>query len=317
MLRTADHHMVILLEFRQTVAVGDALLLALQLMARLAAHLHATLVIDLYLLVMQHMLGPVPLGAQVDLFGALAVLDTQFVIASTARAALATPETAGLVRWQVEGHWRGGVGQAPHHQRHVHVAIDEPHQHFHAHPGDQHHTITVMGPATGYPQPATGMVVVLAGTIPGQLHLDPAVFVTVDFTVDRAGDHRALIPRYRWARLLRQRRTKHRIPWRGDKCVAIALAQFPSVLLGDRLLQHLGLLAFMAHLRHQPQVIPVLAGVLTQLQKPATGQRRLIALAVGTAIVAAVPLQATLGEIFAMGAVGKVTGVVLRFKLGQ
>lgn len=117
-----------------------------------------------------------------------------------------------------------------------------------------------MGPATGYPQPATGMVVVLAGTIPGQLHLDPAVFVTVDFTVDRAGDHRALIPRYRWARLLRQRRTKHRIPWRGDKCVAIALAQFPSVLLGDRLLQHLGLLAFMAHLRHQPQVIPVLAG---------------------------------------------------------
>ena len=73
----------------------------------------------------------------------------------------------------------------------------------------------------------------------------------------------------------------------------------------------------MAHLRHQPQVVPVLTGVLTQLQKPATGQRRLIALAMGTTIVAAVPLQATLGEASALGSVGKVAGVVLRFKLGQ
>ncbi len=203
--------------------MGNALLCALQLVMRLAAHLHPAPVIDLHLLVIQHVLGPVTLGTQVDFLGAFAVLNAQLVVAATARAALAAKDTAGLVRWQIEGHRRCGVGQAAHHQWHVQVTIGEPHQHFHTDSGYQHRAVTIMRPATGDTQPAAGVLVVLPVTVPGQLHLDPTVFVAMDFTVGRPGNHRVLITADARARKFRQGWAENHIPWHGDKRVVITL----------------------------------------------------------------------------------------------
>ena len=149
LLLTRDHQMIVLLQFRQPVAVGNPLLLAMQLVVRLAAHLHMALVIHLQAQIMEHVLGPVALGTQVDLLGALAVFDAQLVVAATSRAALAAEDAAGLVRRQVEGHRRRAVGQATHHQRHVDITVDEAHQHFHAHPRDRHAAVMLMGPGAG------------------------------------------------------------------------------------------------------------------------------------------------------------------------
>jgi len=44
----------------------------------------------------------------------------------------------------------------------------------------------------------------LSNTIPGELHLDPAVFVAMDFTVDGPSHYRVLITRQGRPRLLRQ-----------------------------------------------------------------------------------------------------------------
>ena len=51
-----------------------------------------------------------------------------------------------------------------------------------------------------------------------------------------------------------------------------------------------------------------------QLEEPAAAQCRVIAAGTGYSIVATVPLQATLREVFAVGAIGKMTGVGLRLK---
>ncbi len=131
----AHQQMIVLPHFCPALTVGKALLIGLELVPCRTGDNDAALVIDLHPLVMQHMLGPVALGPQVDLLGALAILDAQFVVASPARAAQAAQHAAGLVRRQVQRHRVGAVGQASDDQRLVHVAIDEPHQDFHPDPG--------------------------------------------------------------------------------------------------------------------------------------------------------------------------------------
>lgn len=72
--------MVVPLHLGLTLAVGDTLFVGPQLMLGGASDDDAALVVDLHLLVMQYMLGPVALGAQVDFLGAFFILDAQFVV---------------------------------------------------------------------------------------------------------------------------------------------------------------------------------------------------------------------------------------------
>ncbi|MNN77897.1 hypothetical protein D3C81_1944010 [compost metagenome] len=108
----------------------------------------AALVINLHLLIVQHMLRPVTLGAQIDFLSAFLILDAQFVVAATAGAALTTKNATGLVRRKIQRDRRRGVGQAAHDQRFVGVGIDETDQHFHADSRDQHAAVTVVRPVS-------------------------------------------------------------------------------------------------------------------------------------------------------------------------
>jgi len=158
------------------------------------------------------------------------------------------------------------------------------------------------------------MIVMLPSAIPGQLHLDPAVFVAVDFTVDGAGNHRVLITRQRRPRLLRQGRAEDHVPRSRHTFIAIPLKKISTANLGDSLLQNLRLPAFVGNVRHQPHVIPFVPRMPGQLEEPAAAQCRVIATGTGYSIVTTVPLQATLREVFAVGAIGKMTGVGLLLK---
>jgi len=70
----------------------------LQFMAGAAGDDDAALVVDLHLLIVQYMLSPVPLGAQVDFLCAFAILDAQFVVTAATGTTLAAENAAGLVR---------------------------------------------------------------------------------------------------------------------------------------------------------------------------------------------------------------------------
>jgi len=153
--------------------------------------------------------------------------------------------------------------------------------------------------------------------IPGHLHFDSPVFIAVDFAVGWAGDHRVLVTRKGRTLLLRHGRTKDHVPRRSDECVAIALAKIPAVDLSHGLLEHLGLFAFVGDVRQQPHVVPFFTWVPAQLEETPADQPRLITFTVGDASVPAVAFQTALCEVFAMQAVGKLTGVALLLQRGK
>ena len=189
---------------------------------RLIATNHdVALIAHLHMLIVEHVLIPVPLSSQIDLFSALAVLDSHFVVATATRTGLAAKNTAGLVRWQIQRHRIGRIRHATHYQRFVRVGINEPHQHFHAYPRDHHAAVSVVRPTRGHAQPAAGMFIELTFTVPGELYLDPAKRITVDFAVLGSRHHGGLVAEH--ARLFwTQWRAKQHVPRRRQKGVLIA-----------------------------------------------------------------------------------------------
>ncbi|KYO76176.1 hypothetical protein LT18_05424 [Pseudomonas aeruginosa] len=256
-----------------------------------------------------------------DLFLALAILDAQLVVATAARAAEALEDAAGLVRRQLVGHRVGGVVDAAADQRLVGIAFEEVHQHFHADPRNDDAAIAVAGPTAGYAQPATALVVALALAVPVELHPDPAVAVAVDFLARRAGHHRGLAAQHARLRVL-QRRAEEHLPGRGEEAVAVALLEVVRAgrrVGGNVLFQHLRLLAFVEDFAEQPQVVPLRARVLGDLQEVPADQQRLVADPFAQAPVGAVPLQGALVEQLAALAIDEATGVVvvLQVRLGR
>ncbi len=86
--------------------------------------------------------------------------------------------------------------------------------------------------------------------------------------------------------------------------------------IGDRLFQHLRLLAFVQHFGEQPELVPVGAGVLAEREKMSAGQSRLVAFAFGQFVVVAVAFQGALRQVLAAGALGEAAGVIVIFKVG-
>src|SRR5690606_4851235 len=193
----------------------------------------------------------------------------------------------------------------------------------------------VAGPAAGHPQPAAGVGVGLAFAVPVELDLDPALFVTVDFFVGRAGDHRGLLTQHPGFGVV-QGWAVRRVPGGGLEVVAVALGEgcFPlsprgrglgrGGIIGARrlcagygLFQNLGLFAFVVDGGDQPEVVPAVPGVALEFEEVAAAQGRLVAVAGGLAVVAAVAFEAALGQVLAAAAVGEAAGVVVVFQVGQ
>ncbi|MNJ57362.1 hypothetical protein D3C77_529480 [compost metagenome] len=80
-----------------------------------------------------------------------------------------------------------------------------------------------------------------------ELDFHPAVFIAEDFFAFRPGDTGGLADQHRWA--CDQRWPVEHVPGQGLEGIAIALAEavFRLAVVGDRLLQHLRLLAFVGH----------------------------------------------------------------------
>jgi len=194
----------------------------------------------------------------------------------------------------------------------VGVAFEKVHQHFHADARDGDGAVAVAGPAGGDPQPAAGLVVTLAFAVPMELHLDPAVLVGVDLFSGRAGNHRGLAAQRPRLGVFQGGAEEH-LPGGGEKAVAVALLEAVAriAVAADRFLQHLGLLAFVADLGQQPEVIPFLARVIGQFKKMPADQSRFIAPAFGLQVVGAMAFQSVLAEEFAPGTVGEAPGIVV------
>ncbi len=109
-----------------------------------------TLVADADLLVVLDVLVPVPLGMDVDLLGALPILDAQLVVAVATRAAERLEDTTGLVRRQFVGWNMFGVVQAAGDQRLVGIALEKGDQHFHTDAWNGDAAITVASPVARY-----------------------------------------------------------------------------------------------------------------------------------------------------------------------
>ncbi len=116
------------------------------------------------------------------------------------------------------------VVQATGHQRLVGVAFEEGHQHFHADPRNGDAAVAVAGPAGADAQPAAGLVVGLAFTIPVKLNAYSAVLVAVDFFAGRAGNHGGLAAENLRLRML-QSRAEGDVPGGGSELVAVALLE--------------------------------------------------------------------------------------------
>src|SRR5690606_16610841 len=235
-------------------------------------------------------------GVDVDLFGILAVLDAQFVDAATAGRAEGLEHTADLVCRQVVEHRVGLDVQAAGDQRLVGVAIQEADQHLHAHAGDGEGAVAVAGPAAGHAQPAAAAVVALAVAVPVELHLDAAVVVTVDLFTGRAGDHGALAAEQ--TRLgMAEGQAEHLVPRRGGKAVAVALGEAVGAwggIAAAELFERLRLLALVDDLAEPPELVPVGARVLAQVEELPGAQQRLVAVPLGTLMIVAVALQGAL-----------------------
>src|SRR5690606_5691568 len=122
------------------------------------------------------------------------------------------------------------------------------------------------------------------------------------------------------------------VPGGGLEVVAVALGEgcFPLPLrgrggiIGARrfcagygLFQNLGLFAFVVNVGDQPEVVPAGTGVAVQFEEVAAAQGRLVAVAGGLAVVAAVAFEAALGQVLTATAVGEAAGVVVVFQVGQ
>src|SRR5690554_975224 len=302
MLVARDGQVVISLDLGPAVSVGAVVLLSQVLGVTVGFDALVALVADADALVVLDVLIPVALGVDKNLLLAGLVLDAQFVEAVTAGAAQALEQAAGLVCRQLVGHRVGTVVQAAGDQRLIRVAFQKTDQHFHADARDGDAAPVVAGPAAGHPQPAAGVGVGLAFAVPVELDLDPALFVTVDFFAGRAGDHGGLLAQHPGLGVA-QGWAVRGVPGGGLEVVAVALGEgcFPLPLrgrggiIGARrfcagygLFQHPGLFAFVVNVGDQPEVVPAVSRVALEFEEVAAAQSRLVAVAGGLAVVAAV-----------------------------
>src|SRR5690554_2795064 len=305
-LVVGDSQMIIRLDFRPAIGVGAVVLLGQVLGVTVGLDAFVPFVADADALVVLDVLIPVVLGVDEDLLLARLVLDAQFVEAVAAGAAQALEQAAGLVFRQLTGHRVSAVVQAATDQRLVRVAFEEADQHLHADTRDGDAAPVVAGPAAGHPQPAAGVGVGLALAVPVELDLDAALFVAVDFFAGRAGDHGGLLAQHPGFGVA-QGWAVRGVPGGGLEVVAVALGEgcFPLPLRGRGLgrggisgarrfcagyglFQNLGLFAFVVNFGDQPEVVPAVAGVALEFEEVAAAQSRLVAVAGGLAVVAAV-----------------------------
>src|SRR5690554_5647162 len=305
-LTAGDGQMVIGLDFRSAVGVGAVVLFGQVLGVTIGLDAFVPFVADADALVVLDVLFPVALGVDENLLLARLVLDAQFVEAVAAGAAQALEQAAGLVFRQLTGHRVSAVVQAATDQRLVRVAFEEADQHLHADTRDGDAAPVVAGPAAGHPQPAAGVGVGLALAVPVELDLDAALFVAVDFFAGRAGDHGGLLAQ-RAGFGMAQGWAVRGVPGGGLEVVAVALGEgcFPlsprgrglgrGGIIGARrfcagygLFQNLGLFAFVVNVGDQPEVVPAVSRVALEFEEVAAAQSRLVAVAGGLAVVAAV-----------------------------
>src|SRR5690606_13078710 len=153
------------------------------------------------------------------------------------------------------------------------------------------------------------------------------VLVAVDLLALGTGDHGALAAEDAWLGM-GQRRAPGLLPGGGGEAVAVALVEVRAVIplspggrgegtaeAGDGLFQHLRLLALVMDVVEQPQLVPVRARVGGEVEEVAAAQARLVALALGLALVGAVALQRALGQVLAAAALGETAGVVVVFQI--
>src|SRR5690554_4125292 len=322
---------VIGLDLGPAVGVGAMVLLGQVLGVAVGFDALVPFVADADGLVVLNVLVPVALGVDEDLFLPGPVFDAQFVEAVAAGAAQALEQAAGLVFRQLTGHRVSAVVQTAGDQWLVRVAFEEADQHLHADARDGDAAPVVAGPAAGHPQPAAGVGVGLALAVPVELDLDAALFVAVDCFAGGAGDHGGLLAQHPGFGVA-QGWAVRGVPGGGLEVVAIALSEgcFPLPLrgrggiIGARrfcagygLFQHLGLFAFVVNVGDQPEVVPAVSRVALEFEEVAAAQSRLVAVAGSLAVVAAVTLEAALGQMLAAAAVGEAAGVVVVFQVGQ
>src|SRR5690554_2026497 len=301
-----DGQVVIGLDLGLAVGVGGVVFLGQVLGVTVGLDAFVPFVADADFLVVLDVLVPVALGVDENLLLARLVLDAQFVEAVAAGAAQALEQAAGLVCRQLVGNRVGTVVQAAGDQWLVRVAFQKTDQYFHADARDGEAAPVVAGPAAGHPQPAAGVGVGLAFAVPVELDLDPALVVAVDFFAGRAGDHRGLLAQHPGFGVA-QGWAVRGVPGGGLEVVAVALGEgcFPlsprgrglgrGGIIGARrfcagygLFQNLRLFAFVVNVGDQPEVVPAVAGVALEFEEVAAAQSRLVAVAGGLAVVAAV-----------------------------
>src|SRR5690554_6494172 len=351
-----DGQVVVGLDLGPAIGVGAVVLLGQVLGVTVGFDALVALVANADTLVVLDVLIPVALGVNEDLLLAGLVLDAQFVEAVAAGAAQAFEQAAGLVLGQLVEHRVGAVVQAAGDQWLVRVAFEEADQYFHADARDGDAAPVVAGPAAGHPQPAARVGIGLAFAVPVELDLDPALFVAVDFFAGGAGDHGGLLAQHpgfgvaqgwavrgvpggglevvavalgeAWIPLS----PAHCSPFRGSPfgpafgCSALRLSRKGRgkrsvyawhIRVGNRFLKNLRLLAFVVDGGDQPEVIPAVSRVALHFEEVAAAQGRLVAVAGGLAVVAAVAFEAALGQVLAAAAVGEAAGVVVVFQIGQ
>src|SRR5690554_2615621 len=305
-LTAGDGQVVISLDLGPAVSVGAVVLFGQVLGVTVGLDAFVPFVADADALVVLDVLIPVALGVDENLLLARLVLDAQFVEAVAAGAAQALEQAAGLVCRQLVGNRVGTVVQEAGDQRLVRVAFQKTDQYFHADARDGHAAPVVAGPAAGHPQPAAGVGIGLAFAVPVELDLDPALIVAVDFFVGRAGDHRGLLAQHPGLGMA-QGWAVRGVPGGGLEVVAVVLGEgcFPlsprgrglgrGGIIGARrfcagygLFQNLGLFAFVVNVGDQPEVVPAVSRVALEFEEVAAAQSRLVAVAGGLAVVAAV-----------------------------
>lgn len=203
--------------------------------------------------------------------------------------------------------------QAAADQRLVGIAFEEGDEHFHTHAWSGDASVGISGPASGDAQPAAGVVVGLAVTIPMELDFDTPVFVAMDFFTRWPGDEGRLDTQ-RFGFGVLQGRAVMRIPRRGQEVITVALVKIVFVIrdvAGDVFAQHLRLFAFVNDFQQQPEVVPLCARMFVQGQEMAADQRRLVAFAFGELVVAAMAFQGASRQLFAALTAGEAARVVV------
>ena len=203
------------------------------------------------------------------------------------------------------------VVEAAGHQRPVRVAVEKADQHLHADPWNRQRAVLVTGPAAGHTQPGAGFVTRFA--LPVEAHLDAALRVAMDVFVGRAGDHGALAADQTRSGMA-ARQAEGYVPGCGGEAVAVALRR-GGVAVGVGL-QHLWLIALMAHFGEQPELLIVAVRMVAQVEEMSAGQVRLVAGAAGQLPVMAGGFQRAAGQLAATGAVVEPAGVVVEVQRG-